>query len=43
MFTSLIEKYGIVPKSAMPETIISSKTGESLRPDFAFELYDLAR
>ena len=23
MFTSLIEKYGIVPKSAMPETIIS--------------------
>lgn len=28
MFTSLIEKYGIVPKSAMPETIISSKTGE---------------
>lgn len=28
MFTSLIEKYGIVPKEAMPETISSSKTGE---------------
>lgn len=28
MFCGLIEKYGVVPKSAMPETVCSSATGE---------------
>lgn len=28
MFCNLIEKYGVVPKSAMPETVVSSDTGE---------------